>query len=69
LPYHIGNGWFGGTLPLIGALLVEKTGNPLSGVWFPIAVALMTFFIGSFMLNESHRTEIWNEAEAARPAS
>jgi MFS family permease len=67
LPYHLGNGWFGGTLPLIGALLVEKTKNPFAGVWYPIAVALMTFFIGSFALSESHRVEIWKEAEEARP--
>ncbi|HEU5163476.1 MAG TPA: MFS transporter [Thermoanaerobaculia bacterium] len=67
LPYHLGNGWFGGTLPLIGALLVEETGNVFAGVWFPIAVALMTFFVGTFFLDESHRTEIWKEAEAARP--
>ena len=68
LPYHLGNGWFGGTLPLIGALLVRKYDNPYAGIWFPIAVALMTFFIGTFFLDESHRTEIWKEAEAARPS-
>lgn len=68
LPYHLGNGWFGGTLPLIGALLVEKTKNPFSGVWFPIAVASMTFLVGSFFLKESNRVEIWKEAEEARPA-
>jgi MFS family permease len=68
LPYHLGNGWFGGTLPLIGALLVREYDNPFAGVWFPIAVATMTFLIGTFFLNESHRTEIWREAEAARPA-
>ena len=69
LPYHIGNGWFGGTLPLLGALLVEKTKNPLAGLWYVIAVALMTFFVGTFALSESHRTEIWKEAEEARPAT
>jgi len=69
LPYHIGNGWFGGTLPLLGALLVEKTKNPLAGLWYVIAVALMTFLVGTFALSESHRTEIWREAEEARPAN
>ena len=69
LPYHIGNGWFGGTLPLLGALLVEKTKNPLAGLWYVIAVALMTFLVGTFALTESHRTEIWREAEEARPAN
>ena len=69
LPYHLGNGWFGGTLPLIGALLVREFDNPFAGIWFPIAVALMTFFVGTFFLDESHRTEIWKEAEAARPSN
>ena len=68
LPYHLGNGWFGGTLPLIGALLVERTGNIYAGVYFPIIVALMTFLVGSFALSERHRTEIWAEAAEARPA-
>ena len=69
LPYHIGNGWFGGTLPLLGALLVEKTKNPLAGLWYVIAVAVMTFLVGTFGLSETHRTEIWREAEEARPAN
>jgi MFS family permease len=67
LPYHLGNGWFGGTVPLIGTYLVAKTGNKLSGVWWPIGIALLTFLVGTFVLNESHRTEIWKEAEEARP--
>ena len=68
LPYHLGNGWFGGTVPLIGASLVAKYHNDYAGLWFPITIALMTFLIGTFALNESHRTEIWKEAEEARPA-
>ncbi|HYC88442.1 MAG TPA: MFS transporter [Thermoanaerobaculia bacterium] len=67
LPYHLGNGWFGGTLPLIAGLLVERTGNIFAGLYWVIGIALMTFFIGTFFLNESHRTEIWKEAEEARP--
>jgi len=67
LPYHIGNGWFGGTVPLIGAFLVTETHNKLAGVWWPIGIALMTFFVGTFALSESNRTEIWKEAEEARP--
>jgi len=68
LPYHLGNGWFGGTVPLIGAFLVTETHNKLAGVWWPIGIAAMTFLVGTFALNESHRTEIWKEAEEARPA-
>ena len=63
LPYHLGNGWFGGTLPLIAGLLTERTGNIYAGLYWVIAVALMTFFVGTFALNESHRTEIWKEME------
>jgi MFS family permease len=67
LPYHLGNGWFGGTLPLIAGLLVAETGNIYAGLYWVIAVALMTFFVGTFALRESHRVEIWKEAEEARP--
>jgi MFS family permease len=67
LPYHLGNGWFGGTLPLIAGLLVAETGNRYAGLYWVIGVALMTFLVGTFALSESHRTEIWKEAEDARP--
>jgi MFS family permease len=67
LPYHIGNGWFGGTLPLIAGLLVAETGNIFAGLYWVMGVALMTFLVGTFALNESHRVEIWKEAEDARP--
>ncbi|HVT03071.1 MAG TPA: MFS transporter [Thermoanaerobaculia bacterium] len=67
LPYHIGNGWFGGTLPLIAGLLVEKTGNIFAGLYWVMAVALTTFIVGSLLLKESHRVEIWDEAAEARP--
>src|SRR5213075_1482979 len=63
LPYHIGNGWFSGTLPLVAGLLVEKSGNIYAGLYWVMGVALMTFLVGTFTLNESHRTEIWREAE------
>ena len=68
LPYHIGNGWFGGTLPLIASFLAAKTGNIYAGLYWVIGVATMTFLVGTFGLNESHRVEIWREAEEARPA-
>jgi MFS family permease len=69
LPYHIGNGWFGGTLPLIASFLAAETGNKYAGLYWVTAVALMTFFVGTFFLNESNRTEIWKEAEEARPSN
>src|SRR5438067_2610678 len=68
LPYHIGNGWFGGTLPLIASFLAEKTGNIYAGLYWVVGVAMMTFLVGTFALNESHRVESWREAEEARPA-
>jgi len=67
LPYHLGNGWFGGTLPLIASLLVAKTNNIYAGLYWVVGVALITFIIGSIFLNERHRVEIWAEAEEARP--
>ena len=63
LPYHLGNGWFGGTLPLIAGVLVAKTGNIYAGLYWVIAIALMTFVIGTFFLSESHRVEIWKEVD------
>lgn len=66
LPYHIGNGVFGGLLPLIGLSIVAKTGNIYAGLYYPIAVAGMTFLIGSFLLKETHSVLIWKELETAR---
>ena len=50
LPYHIGNGVFGGLLPLIGLSVVAETGNIYAGLYYPIAVAAATFIIGSILL-------------------
>ncbi len=47
LPYHIGNGVFGGLLPLIGLYVVSATGNIYAGLYYPIAVAAITFVVGS----------------------
>src|SRR5438445_4244676 len=69
LPYHIGNGWFGGTLPVIAGLLAEQTHNIYAGLYWVMGVALMTVIVGSIALKESNRVQIWREAEAARPAA
>ncbi|TCV92885.1 sugar transport protein [Luteibacter rhizovicinus] len=53
LPYHIGNGWFGGFVPTIGFMLVAWKGDIYYGLWYPIAVALMTFVIGLFFVRET----------------
>ena len=61
LPYHFGNGWFGGFLPLISTALVARTGNIYAGLIYPIFVAVLTFIIGSLFLKESHKMRIWDE--------
>jgi len=67
LPYHIGNGVFGGMLPLVGLWIVARTGNIYAGLYYPIAVASATFVVGSLLLRETRHTRIWNEVEEARP--
>jgi MFS family permease len=61
LPYHFGNGWFGGFLPLISTALVARTGNIYAGLIYPIVVALLTFVVGSLFLKERHTHNIWDE--------
>ena len=61
LPYHFGNGWFGGFLPLISTALVARTGNIYAGLIYPIFVALLTFVVGSLYLKESYTHKIWDE--------
>ncbi len=61
LPYHIGNGWFGGFTPLIASSVVAKTGHIYAGLWYPISVALVTFIVGSIFLRESKDVRIWDE--------
>ena len=46
LPYHIGNGWFGGMLPLLATAMVASSGNIYYGLWYPIVVAAVTLVIG-----------------------
>ena len=63
LPYHIGNGVFGGLLPLIGLYVVAQTGNIYAGLYYPIIVAGVTFVVGSLLLKETRSVLIWEEAE------
>ena len=58
LPYHIGNGWFGGFLPATAFALVAASGNPYSGLWYPVIVATMTFVIGTLLLRETKDVDI-----------
>jgi len=63
LPYHIGNGVFGGLLPVIGLGIVAETGNIYAGLYYPIVVAGITFIVGSILLRETHSVLIWKEVE------
>ena len=63
LPYHIGNGWFGGFTPFIATWVVTRTGNIYAGLIYPIAIALLTFIIGSLFLKESKDVRIWDEVK------
>jgi hypothetical protein len=58
LPYHIGNGWFGGMLPLLATAVVATTGNIYAGLWYPIGVALMTLIIGLVFLRDTKGVNI-----------
>ncbi len=62
LPYHIGNGVFGGLLPLIGLSVVAQTGNIYAGLYYPMIVAGATFVVGSIFLRETHGHRIWAES-------
>jgi len=58
LPYHIGNGWFGGMLPLIATAMVALHGNIYYGLWYPVIVAIATFVIGALFLKETKDRDI-----------
>ncbi|MGH9242780.1 MAG: MFS transporter [Acidimicrobiales bacterium] len=66
LPYHIGNGVFGGLLPVIGLVLSAVTGNIYMGLAYPIFFALLTFVVGTRLLPETRHVRIWDELEAKR---
>jgi MFS family permease len=59
LPYHIGNGWFGGFLPATAFAIVAAKGNIYSGLWYPIVVALITFVIGVLFVKETKDSDIY----------
>jgi hypothetical protein len=63
-PYHIGNGWFGGFLPLIVASITAATGNLYAGLWYPIGVALMTLIVGVIFLRETKDRDLRSDVPA-----
>jgi MFS family permease len=63
LPYHIGNGVFGGLLPLIGVAAIAQTGNIYAGLYYPMIIAGITFVVGAIFLKDTRGHKIWEEIE------
>ena len=59
LPYHLGNGWFGGFLPPTAFAIVASTGDIVAGLWYPIVIALITFVVGLLFLPETKDRDIY----------
>jgi hypothetical protein len=57
LPYHVGNGWFGGFLPTTAFAIVAATGDAFAGLWYPVLIAAMSFFIGLALLPETRQVK------------
>jgi MFS family permease len=65
LPYHIGNGWFGGLMPATAFAIIAQTGDVYSGLWYPVVIALATVVIGFFMVPETKDRDIFANDDAA----
>ena len=59
LPYHIGNGWFGGLLPTTAFAIVAQTGNMYNGLWYPVIIAGMTLVVGMLFIKETRDVDIY----------
>ncbi len=68
LPYHIGNGWFGGLMPATAFAMIAQTGDPYFGLWYPIVIALASFVIGLLVVPENKDRDIFAEEPTAEPA-
>lgn len=69
LPYHIGNGWFGGMLPLLATAVVAATGDIYAGLWYPIGVAVMTLVIGGLFLKDTKGVDMVTSSGVATQKS
>ncbi|HEX8967284.1 MAG TPA: MFS transporter, partial [Chloroflexota bacterium] len=67
IPYHLGNGEFGGWLPFIATAIAAATGNPLLALVYPIAVAAITFLVGALFIRETRDVRIWDEVGGEPP--
>jgi len=58
LPYHIGNGVFGGLVPIIGLSMISATGNNYAGLWWPMLIAGTCFVVGMLFVKETNQVDI-----------
>jgi membrane protein insertase Oxa1/YidC/SpoIIIJ len=58
LPYHIGNGWFGGLLPATAFAMVAATGDIYFGLWYPVGIAALTVVVGALFVPETHKRRL-----------
>jgi hypothetical protein len=63
LPYHIGNGWFGGLMPATAFAMIAQTGDIYYGLWYPIVIAVMTLVIGALFVPETKNRDIFSDAK------
>lgn len=68
LPYHIGNGWFGGLLPATSLAMVAQTGDTYYGLWYPVVIALATVVIGALFIPETKDRDIFEAEESGTNA-
>jgi hypothetical protein len=61
LPYHVGNGWFGGLMPATAFAMVAQTGDIYYGLWYPVVIALMTLVIGILFIPETYKRDIFKD--------
>jgi MFS family permease len=66
VPYHIGNGVFGGLVPIVGLILIKQTGNIYSGLWYPMTIAGICFVINLFFVSETNKNSIVDNVQEAR---
>jgi hypothetical protein len=59
LPYHVGNGWFGGLMPTTAFAIVAQTGNMYNGLWYPVIIASATVVIGALFISETKDVDIY----------
>ncbi len=64
LPYHLGNGWFGGMLPFLATAMVARAGNIYYGLWYPIWVAVLTVVVGALFLRETKNKSLFDDEPA-----